>query len=52
MPLAAGIGGVVAGRACSAGAAALLAFGRPPLWALVGGAARRLAVAVAGGPLP
>jgi hypothetical protein len=30
----------------------LLALGRPPLWALGGGALAGLAVAVAGGPLP
>ena len=35
-----------------AAAAALLAFGRPPLWALAGGALAGLAVAAAGGPLP
>jgi chromate transporter len=35
-----------------AAAAALLALGRPPLWALAGGALCGLAIAVAGGPLP
>jgi chromate transporter len=35
-----------------AAAAVLLALGRPPLWALGGGALAGLAVAVAGGPLP
>jgi chromate transporter len=35
-----------------AAAAMLLALGRPPLWALGGGALAGLAVAVAGGPLP
>ena len=35
-----------------AAAAALLAFGRPPIWALAGGALCGLAVALGGGPLP
>ena len=35
-----------------AAAAALLALGRPPLWALGAGAIAGLAVALAGGPLP
>jgi chromate transporter len=35
-----------------AAAAVLLALGRPPLWALAGGATCGLAIAVAGGPLP
>jgi chromate transporter len=35
-----------------AAAALLLALGRPPLWALAGGALAGLAIAGAGGPLP
>jgi chromate transporter len=35
-----------------AGAAVLMLLGRPPLWALGGGAVAGLAVALAGGPLP
>jgi len=35
-----------------AGAALLLLWGRPPLWALAAGALAGLAVALAGGPLP
>jgi chromate transporter len=51
VPLAAGIGEWWQG-AVLAGAVALLVLGRPPLWALVGGALAGLGVAVAGGPLP
>ena len=51
MPLAAALGEWWQARVLAA-AAALLALGRPPLWALGGGALAGLAVALAGGPLP
>jgi chromate transporter len=51
VPLAMGLGEWWQ-AAVLAGAAALLALGRAPLWPLAGGALVGLAVALAGGPLP